>query len=824
MNRRFGIHHARNLQAGFQEAGGRDGSWGSQLRTVWSAFIDTERHPTVALAVHPGTVGVATKVTRRFAVNDQSVDDGWHKTACILCECNCGIEVQLGGPGSRRFVRIRGDRAHPASRGYTCNKALRLDHYQNGPDRVTMPQRRRPDGRFEPIDWNTAIAEIAARLTQVRDTWGGETIFYYGGGGQGNHLGGAYSGATLKALGARYRSSALAQEKTGEIWVMGAMLGTGARADVEHAEVAVFIGKNPWQSHGLPRARETLRKIAKDPARTLIVIDPRRTETADLADIHLQVRPGTDAWLLAALVAVLVQENLLAHDWLAAHASGPADIIAAFASLPIAKYAAIAGIAECRVRTTARRIARASSVAIVEDLGIQMNRHSTLASYLDKLLWVLTGNFAKPGAQYAFSSLARLVNVSDFSRVSPVAGARLLGGLVPCNVIAEEILTDHPKRYRAMIVESGNPAHSLADSQRLRAALQALDTLVVIDVAMTETARLAHYVLPAPTQFEKWEATFFNFDFPHNYFHLRPPILPAPAGPLPEPEIHVRFVEALGAVTEDDLAPLRAALGRGRAAFAEAFFAATASNPRLSRMAPVLLYRVLGPTLPNGAAAAAALWGAAHLFAMQNPESVRRAGFVGDAFEAGERLFDAILNSPSGVVFSVDDYEDSWQRLRTPEGRIQLVIPELLEELTRLASEPPVVSIREFPFVLAAGERRAFTANTIFRDPTWRKHDAAGGLRVSPADAQSLGIVDGGRARLTTKRASVEVVVEISDTMQPGHLSLPNGLGVDCPLDGERRVVVGVPPNELTASEDRDPFAGTPWHKCVPARLEAVTE
>src|SRR5262249_54394995 len=162
---------------------------------------------------------------------------------------------------------------------------------------------------------------------------------------------------------------------------------------------------------------------------------------------------------------------------------------------------------------TARRLARASSVAAFEDLGIQMNRHSTLASYLDKLLWLLTGNFGKRGAQYAYASLVRLANLTDFTRRSPVVGAPLLGGLVPCNVIAEEILTEHPQRYRAMIVESGNPAHSLADSRRMREALDALDTLVVIDVAMSETARLADYVLPAPTQYEKWEATFFNFDF-----------------------------------------------------------------------------------------------------------------------------------------------------------------------------------------------------------------------------------------------------------------------------------------------------------------------
>ena len=206
--------------------------------------------------------------------------DGWHKTACILCECNCGIEVQLGGEDGRRFARIRGDKEHPSSRGYTCNKPLRLDHYQNGRHRLTSPLRRRADGRFEEIDWETAIREVAGKLAAVRDAHGGESIFYYGGGGQGNHLPGGYAGATLRALGSVYRSSALAQEKTGEFWVNGRMLGAGVRGEFEHCEVALFVGKNPYQSHGFPRAREVLTAIAKDPARALVVIDPRRSETA----------------------------------------------------------------------------------------------------------------------------------------------------------------------------------------------------------------------------------------------------------------------------------------------------------------------------------------------------------------------------------------------------------------------------------------------------------------------------------------------------------------------------------------------------------------
>src|SRR5262245_17249340 len=280
----------------------------------------------------------------------------WRPTACILCECNCGLEVELGGEGGRHLVKLRGDKRHPSSQGYACEKAHRLDHYQNGRDRLTTPLRRRADGTFEPIDWDTAIREVAARLSRVRDTYGGETIFYYGGGGQGNHLPGSYATATRRALGSRYRSSALAQEKTGEFWVSDRMLGTSTRADFEHCDVALFLGKNPWHSHSIPRARVTLKEIAQDPARKLFVVDPRRTETAELADVHLMVRPGGDAWLMAAMLAVLVEEELFDRAFVAAHAVGLAEVAAALRAVPIAAACARAGVEEALVRRAVRLI------------------------------------------------------------------------------------------------------------------------------------------------------------------------------------------------------------------------------------------------------------------------------------------------------------------------------------------------------------------------------------------------------------------------------------------------------------------------------------
>jgi anaerobic selenocysteine-containing dehydrogenase len=740
-------------------------------------------------------------------------DTPWAQTACILCECNCGVEVQLAG---RRLERIRGDKAHPASQGYTCNKAMRLDHYQNGPHRLTSPMRRKADGSYEEIGWDTAIREIVTRLTGIRDEHGGESIFYYGGGGQGNHLGGSYSGAFLRALGSRYRSSALAQEKTGEAWVEHALYGAHTRGEFEHAEVAVFIGKNPWMSQSFPRARVVLREISKDPERSMIVIDPVLTDTAKLADFHLRVRPGTDAWGLAAMVGTLVQEELIDHDFLSSHARGTDAVLAAFANVDVARYAGYCGVDETLIRAAARRIASAASVSVFEDLGIQQAPNSTLCSYVNRMLWILTGNFGNPGGMHLHTSFVNLFRDPRVRR-TPVTGAPILGGLVPCNVIPDEILTDHPKRFRAMIVESANPAHSLADSARFREAFEALELLVVIDVAMTETARQAHYVLPAASQYEKAEATFFNFEFPDNTFHLRRPLLEPLPGTLPEAEIWARLVRALGLIGEGDLAPLRAAASESRQAYAQAFAQATTEDPMLSRLAPYVLYETLGPVLPDGLADAAALWGLAHRCAMSYPDAVRRAGHAD-----GNELFDAILESPSGVVFTRDEYGDDFTRISHADKRISLELPEMIAELQRLQAGAVSHTSERLPIVLSVGERRSFTANDIFRDPGWRKRDADGALRVSPEDAARIGLLDGGLAVITTARGTAEATVEVSDAMLEGHASLPNGFGLDFTGADGKTIVPGVAPNSLTSSDWRDEFAGTPWHKHVPARIEAL--
>jgi formate dehydrogenase len=745
--------------------------------------------------------------------------DTWQPTACILCSVNCGIEVQARG---QHITRIRGDRDHPASRGYTCEKARRLPYYQSG-DRLSTPLRRRSDDTFEAVDWDTAIGEVAARLSDVRDRHGGASILYYGGGAQGNHLGGAYARATRAALDSRYSSSAFAQEKTGEVWVDAHFFGGVCHTapDFARAEVAMLVGKNPWQTHGFARARVVLREIARDPARTLIVIDPRRSETAALADIHLQVRPGTDAFLLAALLAILAQEDLVDEAFLAGHTVGYEQVLAAAAAIDVDAFCRRAGVDASLVRTAAHRIAAAASVSVLEDLGIQQAPHSTLNSYLEKLVWVVTGNFARRGSMNLHSQFApgALVGNSAMSeRRTPVTGEPIIGGLIPAAAIPDAILTDHPDRFRALIVESSNPVHSLPDSTRMRKALAELEFSVVIDVALTETACSAHYVLPALSQYEKWECTFFTLEFPHNVFHLRAPVVAAPPGPLGEPEIHRRLVRALGALTDEDVAGLGEAAAEGRATYAAAYATRLAERPHLRRLAPVVLYETLGPTLPDDAQAAAVLWPFAHACAQRYSESVLRAGHGGSGTAPGDALFDAVLGGRSGVVFTEDPYEESWQRVAHPRRRLHVAIPELLTELSCLADEPDTPN-PDYPFILSAGERRSHTANTVIRDPAWRQRDPHGALRVSTEDARRLGIPDGGQALVSTPFGSAIAYVEVTDTLRSGHITLPNGHGTSTADTEPGR---GVSPNELTTGQPRDWLSGTPMHKHVPARIEPV--
>jgi len=207
------------------------------------------------------------------------------------------VELGVKDSGqSARIVKVRGDRDNPKSRGDVCNKAQAIPDYEHHRVRLTTPLRRGADESYEAIDWDTAIRELAARPQKIVDQYGGKTLALYGGGGQGNHAGGAYATALLRALGSRVTFNALAQEKTGDFRVNGHLFGSQVchtAEDIHHCDLLLVIGANPRMAHGFPNAREQLNDIRKDASRKLVVVDPRRTETAEAADLHLMLRPGT---------------------------------------------------------------------------------------------------------------------------------------------------------------------------------------------------------------------------------------------------------------------------------------------------------------------------------------------------------------------------------------------------------------------------------------------------------------------------------------------------------------------------------------------------
>jgi len=748
----------------------------------------------------------------------------WRKTACNLCYVNCGLEVLVD---QNRITKVRGDREHPKSQGYLCNKAARIPFYAHHRDRLTTPLRRRPDGGFDAIDWDTAIAEISARLRDLVERHGGNSLALYGGGGQGNHAGGAYANALLRALGSRHVFNALAQEKTGDFWVNGHMFGSQTchtAEDVHHCDLLFVIGANPWIAHGFPNARDHLNQIRKDPNRKMIVIDPRRSESAEMADLHLAVRPGADALLLGAILSRLVRRDAIDHAFIARHTAGYDEVRDVLLEIPVEEWAEAADVPLSQIEQCVDMIVAAKAMTVRVELGIQQGVNSTLNSYLEKLLIMLTGSFGRKGTNQLHSWLQPLWGNSPSQRFAAI-DTEVIAGLLPPNLFADAVLNDHPDRLRGVWVDSSNPANTAANTAEVEKALRALELVVVVDVAMTETAELAHYVLPASSQYEKTEFTLFNMEFPKNFFHVRAGIVTPLEGTLPEPEIYTRLTRALALLPGDNaLAPLREAAFHSRAAFAAEFRAFMGANPNLAALGALVLYHTLGATLPDSTAAAAPLWVASLACAKRSPQAVRRALNAGSEVPdsaLGDALFDAVVGARSGAAFTEHDYDEVWTLLAYPDRKVRLAIAPLLEWLGKL-DPAAALPATDYPFVLAAGQRRMYNANQIFRDPAWRRDDPDGALLINARDLEALGADDGDWIAVRSPVGRIVARARRDDTMRDGQLALPHGYGQAYPTEAGERLSNGPRVNALTESGNRDPIAGTPYHKHVAVRLERL--
>jgi anaerobic selenocysteine-containing dehydrogenase len=744
-------------------------------------------------------------------------------TACPLCSRNCGLEVEIQ---DGKFTKIKGDDKHPISQGYICQKAARLEYYQNHDDRLKFPLKRQEDGTFVRISWETALSEIATKLNQVKKQHGGKSFAIVGGGGQGNHWGGVYSSQMLAGMGSRYIYSALAQEKTGNIWVNGRLFGSqqcNATEDVEHADYVIFIGTNPFQAHGIVNARDTLKAIQKDPNRTMVVIDPRVSETAKMADVYLQLKPSTDAYLMLVLLSVIVRENLYDSAFIEAHCTGFEALKTELLTIDIEDYAQRCDVPLADLQKVARDFANAKIACVRVDLGTQHSKNPTLNAYLEKLLYLITGNFGKKGANNIHTYLVPLVSNTDERK----KGERTvkhkmfpIGGLYPPNILADEINNESEDRVRAVWVDSSNPVLSYADTQAVIEAFEKVELLVVVDIAMTETARLAHYILPAASQFEKLEASAFNLEFPQNFFHFRKPLFEPFEESLPEPEIYTRLLEKMGILPTSF--PLLNALAQfepkfnHRRGYLMALQLLFKQKPYLQKLASSIMYRTLGKTLPKNLASAAPMLGMTIGYIARYEQAVRRTGIKGNKQAMANNLFEKILSNSSGTIISKHEYEEVWDLIKNKDKKVYLEIQEMFEAIQALKQEPQESA--DFPFILMAGERRGYNANQIYRNPAWRKTDQKGSLRMHPEDAQELAITAGAEVICESERGTINVFVELDNSVRRKVVTLPNGYGFI--YKGNKPE--GPELNMLTKSNHCEPFTKTPYHKYLRVKIRKI--
>jgi len=759
-------------------------------------------------------------------------------TVCVLCSHNCGIRVDVAGG---KIAKVVADDQNPITKGYICNKGFSVGHYVDHAQRVLHPLRRRPDGSFERIDWETALGEIAAKLTAVREAHGGHTIGLAGIGGQANHMDGAFGISWLNAAGSKRWYNAFAQEKHQHFlmdqWMFDSAPSNWFHMDQANAKFLLVLGTNPRISNRGHNANDTFKRFSEAEDVTLIVLDPRETETTAHADRHVRVRPGTDAWFLLGMAATIAgSEGLVDARFVAEKVTGLDALLARLEKVDVEEMARRCGVAADEIREVARAYAAAPTAAIMYDLAVEQTPFSTLISYLIRVLAVLTGNVGRPGSQ-VFVETAGLPDLSPKRFEEPVRAVAsgiqaiaAIGGqpMFSPNLIPEEILVDHPGRMRALFVEGANPVLSYADAKAFREAREQLELLVVVEPAMTETARLADYVLPTPTGYEKWEQAGFPKGFPEVYVQLRPPVVAGPPEALPEPEIYARLVEAMGLLPPPpeklfELAEGATASPEGAAAYLGALLeAAGGSQPKVLFWA----YRTLGPKLP--APSLVSLFAVCFTSAMSRRDGVLRtlgaAWESASPFEIGHELFRRLLAHPEGVEFAKAPVEGNLDaNLGWPDKKIRIAPERMLEEIDRAVATGPETD-PAFPIVLALGLRTRWTANTIQRDPKWRKgrgpHCA---LHLAPGDAGRLGIAEGDRVRVTTRRGSAELPAALDKKLMEGHAWVPNGFGMAYPDEGGNLVVQGINLNELSDASDRDPISGCPHHKYTLCRVEAAT-
>ncbi|WP_405707791.1 molybdopterin-dependent oxidoreductase [Streptomyces xanthophaeus] len=768
---------------------------------------------------------------------------------CPLCEATCGLTLTIEGTA---VTGARGDRDDVFSRGFICPKGAAFGGLDADPDRLRTPLVRR-DGRLQEASWAQAYDAIADAVPALVQEHGAQSVGVVLGNPNVHTMAGAlYPPLLLKALGTRNLFTASTLDQMPKHVSSGLLFGDPfaiAVPDLDRTDFLLLLGANPVESNGsLCTAPDFPGRLKALRARggTLVVVDPRRTRTARLADRHLAPRPGSDALLLAALAHTLLDEKLTAPGALAEQSEGLGELAAALGSFTPEAVAPACDLPAAEIRALARELAAAPTAAVYGRIGSCTVEHGTLASWLVDVLNILTGNLDRPGGVLfplpAAGPRPRPAGPGKGFALgrwhSRVSGHPEVKSELPTAALAEEIETPGEGRIRALIAIAANPVLSAPDGRRLDAALAGLDFMVSIDPYLNETSRHAHVVLPPPPP-----SRSAHFDFAFNAFAIRDqvrytrPAVPLEAGLMDECEIHARLVLAVsgmhgsaGPAAVDELAvqatlaketadPRSPLHGRDPAQLAGLLTGRSGPERRLDLMLRLGPYGdQFGLVVADEADTAPGAEAEADADAVPGAgDGAAAPGTRAGAVVAGELSLERLLAHPHGI-----DLGPLRPRLpgvlRTRSGRIELLPDPIAAELPRLRA-----SLADRPAALVLVGRRHLRSNN-----SWLHNVPAlvGGsnrctLQVHPQDADRLGLADGGRARITADGGSLDVPVEVTDTVRTGVVSLPHGWGHD--RAGARLSVASAEPganvNQLLDGTRLDPLSGTAVLNGFPVEL-----
>jgi anaerobic selenocysteine-containing dehydrogenase len=732
-----------------------------------------------------------------------------------LCEAGCGLEISLDGD---QVGRIRGDRENVFSHGFICPKGSTLRQLHEDPDWLRQPVVRR-DGEFVPVSWDEAFAEVERLLTPVLEQQGRDAAAVYIGNPTVHSLGALlFVRPLVRGLGTTNVFSASTVDQRPKEVASGLMFGTSLSVpvpDIDRTDYLLMLGANPYASNGsLATAPDWPGRIEALIARgRLVVVDPRRTRTAEEASEHVAIRPGTDAFLLMAMVNVLSNDGLVDMGRLGPFVSGADEVVELAAPFTPEVAAHLTGVDATTIRRLAVELAEAPTACVYGRMGTTTAEFGTLTSWLVDVLNVLTGNLDRPGGAMFTKAAVGAANtrgperygrgVKLHRRHSRVRRLPETFGELPAACLAEEIDTPGEGQIRALVTVAGNPAVSTPNSGRLDAALATLDCFVAVDPYINETTRHAHVILPPPSALQKSHYDIGLLQLAvRNVSQYSPPVLPLPEGQVAEWEVLAKLAliaQGMGAAADpamvDDLV-LASLVGSA---------VGDETSPVAGRDTDEII---------------------AELAERRGPDRVLdfmlRTGPYGEGFGADPDglTLDRLIDNPHGIDLGALEPRIP-EVLRTPSGMIELAPDELVADVDRLRA---ALDDRQNGFVLV-GRRDLRSNNSWMHNvEVLVKGKPRCTLHLHPDDAEKLELADGANAEVRSRTGALSIPVEVTESIRPGVVSIPHGWGHDAEgveLSVARRYA-GVNSNLLADEDLIDPVSGTSVLNGIPVEITSA--